>query len=43
MSAMALAEHNVFWILNLMKEIRKAMKNGELEKLRKKIEYYYIK
>lgn len=32
-----LAEHNIFWILNLFKKIRKAIKNDELLKIKRKI------
>lgn len=34
---MLLSEHNVFWILNLFKEIRKSIKNGNFLSLKKKI------
>ncbi len=34
---MLLAEHNIFWILNLFKEIRKSIKKEKFLKLKKKI------
>ncbi len=38
---MLLAEHNIFWILNLFKEIRKAIFNGNFRDLKRKIIKYY--
>jgi queuine tRNA-ribosyltransferase/7-cyano-7-deazaguanine tRNA-ribosyltransferase len=38
---MLLAEHNIFWILNLFKEIRKAIFNGNFRDLKRKILKYY--
>jgi queuine tRNA-ribosyltransferase/7-cyano-7-deazaguanine tRNA-ribosyltransferase len=40
-SIMLLAEHNIFWILNLFKEIRKAIFNGNFRDLKRKILKYY--
>jgi queuine tRNA-ribosyltransferase len=38
---MLLAEHNIFWILNLFKEIRKTIFNGNFRDLKRKILKYY--
>jgi queuine tRNA-ribosyltransferase/7-cyano-7-deazaguanine tRNA-ribosyltransferase len=38
---MLLAEHNIFWILNLFKKIRKAIFNGNFRDLKRKILKYY--
>jgi len=36
-----LTEHNVFWILNLFKEIRKALKNNQFQQLKKRLLKYW--
>jgi tRNA-guanine transglycosylase len=36
-----LTEHNVFWILNLFKEIRKALKNDQFQQLKKRLLKYW--
>jgi tRNA-guanine family transglycosylase len=38
---MLLTEHNVFWILNLFKEIRKAIKENKFLDLKRKILKYW--
>jgi queuine tRNA-ribosyltransferase len=36
-----LTEHNVFWILNLFKEIRKSLKNNQFQQLKKRLLKYW--
>jgi queuine/archaeosine tRNA-ribosyltransferase len=36
-----LTEHNVFWILNLFKEIRKALKNDQFQQLKRRLLKYW--
>jgi queuine tRNA-ribosyltransferase/7-cyano-7-deazaguanine tRNA-ribosyltransferase len=36
-----LTEHNIFWILNLFKEIRKAIRNNQFTKMKRKFLIFY--